>query len=226
MLPVSHKSDKHLKGCLKSLRIPKKVRFDLPGLSNPPAAAWHYPAMMDIAPPKTKLPDIAAEEQSLALPRFNADDAFRIGSALRKTLQSATRPALVSISTPTASPSGVPHILFQCVTGPGTFADNTSWALRKRAAVLRFGHSTWYMRHKVEPPGDERAFAAKYGLGEAGAAEYAIHGGGWPVFVRGVEGVVAVIVVSGLAQEEDHGVIVHVLREWHKSLNSSSTGST
>ena len=38
-------------------------------------------------------------------------------------------------------------------------------------------------------------------LGES-AGDYAIHGGGVPVRVKGVEGVVAVIVVSGLAQHE------------------------
>jgi uncharacterized protein (UPF0303 family) len=38
--------------------------------------------------------------------------------------------------------------------------------------------------------------------------KYACHGGGFPVRVKGVEGVVAVIVVSGLAQEEDHNILV------------------
>lgn len=61
--------------------------------------------------------------------------------------------------------------------------------------------------------GDEAAFKAKYALGET-AGDYAIHGGGWPVRVKGVEGVVAVIVVSGLKQEEDHGIIVEVLGNW------------
>jgi len=55
--------------------------------------------------------------------------------------------------------------------------------------------------------GDEKAFAEKYVLGET-AGEYAIHGGGVPVRVTGVEGVVGVIVVSGLTQKEDHQVVV------------------
>ena len=42
---------------------------------------------------------------------------------------------------------------------------------------------------------------------------YAIHGGAVPIRVQGVEGVVAVVVVSGLKQHEDHGVIVDVVRE-------------
>jgi len=88
--------------------------------------------------------------------------------------------------------------------------DNDSWVARKRKTVLRWGVSTWYMHCKFG--GDEVAFREKYGLGEK-AGEYAIHGGGVPIRVTGVEGVVAVVVVSGLAQEEDHGVIVEVIRE-------------
>lgn len=60
--------------------------------------------------------------------------------------------------------------------------------------------------------GDEPAFAAKYGLGDS-AGNYAIHGGGWPLRVRGVEGIVAVVVVSGLKQEQDHGIIVQTVSE-------------
>ena len=58
--------------------------------------------------------------------------------------------------------------------------------------------------------GDEDAFAAKYGVSNE---EYAIHGGAVPVYVQGVEGVVAVIVVSGLDQHEDHGVIFEVVKQ-------------
>ena len=87
--------------------------------------------------------------------------------------------------------------------------DNEHWVARKRKTVLRWGVSTWYMHCKFE--GDEPAFAAKYGLGTS-ANEYAIHGGGIPIRVTGVEGVVAVVVVSGLKQDEDHGVIVDVIR--------------
>ena len=59
----------------------------------------------------------------------------------------------------------------------------------------------------------EAAFANKYALG-ATTGEYAIHGGGVPVRVKGVEGVVGVIVVSGLKQEEDHMVVIEALEEF------------
>lgn len=58
-----------------------------------------------------------------------------------------------------------------------------------------------------------RKFALASGSGGAVADEYAIHGGGYPVRVRGVEGVVAVVVVSGLKQEDDHAVVAETVRE-------------
>ena len=58
----------------------------------------------------------------------------------------------------------------------------------------------------------EEGFARKFMLGDR-AGEYAVHGGGVPVRVQGVEGVVAVVVVSGLKQEEDHMVVIEALEE-------------
>lgn len=64
----------------------------------------------------------------------------------------------------------------------------------------------------------EEEFAKKYALpssnGGSVADDYAIHGGGFPVRVKGVDGVVGVIVVSGLKQEHDHQVIVEVVKDF------------
>ena len=76
---------------------------------------------------------------------------------------------------------------------------------------MRFGVSSWGLHCKYN--GDEPKFAAKFGMGPDQYSKYAIHGGGVPIRVKGVEGVVAVVVVSGLAQHEDHGVIVDVIRD-------------
>ena len=104
--------------------------------------------------------------------------------------------------------------------------------------------------------GDEKQFAEKYGLGQR-AGEYAIHGGGVPVRVKGVgsyfpnplnlcssrsgapkhclgtpvppesitltwrnstEGLVAVCVVSGLKQHEDHGVVIEAMEAYIKEM--------
>jgi uncharacterized protein (UPF0303 family) len=70
----------------------------------------------------------------------------------------------------------------------------------------------------VKFSGDEKAFAAKYGIGPEEAGRYAIHGGAVPIRAKGVEGVVACVVVSGLKQDEDHGVVVEVLEQYLASM--------
>ncbi|QIW96333.1 hypothetical protein AMS68_001851 [Peltaster fructicola] len=152
------------------------------------------------------LKEIETIDAALALPSFTAETAWTLGNLLRARLLAFAKPTVIDISL-----ANGPHCLFRATTHSGTTPDNDSWVARKRNTVLRFGSSTWYMHNKFE--GDETAFAVKYALGTR-AGEYAIHGGGWPVRVRGVEGVVAVIVVSGLKQDQDHGVIVQTVGEW------------
>ena len=46
-------------------------------------------------------------------------------------------------------------------------------------------------------------------------AEYAPHGGCFPVFIKG-SGLIGTITVSGLAQEDDHQLLVDVIRDYLK----------
>lgn len=160
----------------------------------------------------TDVAAIEAQEKASQLPYWNATVAFQLGCALRTRLLTFSKPAVVNIAT-TSSP---PHVLFACATHAGTVLDNDYWVARKRAAVIRFGASTWRLHHAFGG-GDEELFKTKMGLGER-AGEYAIHGGGVPVFVRGVEGCVAVVVVSGLKQWDDHQVVVEELAGICKAL--------
>ena len=82
---------------------------------------------------------------------------------------------------------------------------------RKRNAVLRWGHSTYYMGRQYDH--DEARLKRVFQLSEDQASSYAIHGGAIPIRVRGVEGIIAVVIVSGLKQEEDHGVIAEVIKQ-------------
>lgn len=69
--------------------------------------------------------------------------------------------------------------------------------------------------------GDHSKFAEKFGLFGEKAGEYAIHGGAVPVRVEGVEGIVAVVVVSGLTQAEDHQVVVESLEDCIQEMRST-----
>ncbi|KAF2216563.1 hypothetical protein CERZMDRAFT_89915 [Cercospora zeae-maydis SCOH1-5] len=156
--------------------------------------------------PPRELEDIASLENALVFPTFTAQTAWALGSLLRTRLLDFGKPAVIDISLAQGN-----HCLFRAVTHSGTVPDNDFWVVRKRNTVLRFGSSTWYMHNKFK--GDEEAFAAKFALGSK-AGEYAIHGGGFPVRVQGAEGIVAAIVVSGLKQEQDHGIIVQTVSDY------------
>lgn len=158
---------------------------------------------------------IAAQETASTLPSWNANIAFELGVALRTRLLSFDKPCVVHISTI----STPPHVLFHSATHSGTALDNDFWVARKRNAVIRWQTSTWQLHNKFG--GDEAEFKTKLGLGEA-AKEYAIHGGGVPVFVRNVEGPVAVVVVSGLKQWDDHQVVIEELAALLEKLEKRS----
>ncbi|CAK3973830.1 Hypothetical predicted protein [Lecanosticta acicola] len=160
--------------------------------------------------PPRELEEISIIDNSLKFPTFTAHTAWTLGSLLRTRLFAFSKPTVIDISLAHGN-----HCLFHAVTHSGTAPDNDTWVARKRNTVLRFGNSTWFVHNKFK--GDEQAFGAKFALGEK-AGEYAIHGGGWPVRVQGVEGIVAVIVVSGLKQEQDHGVIIQVVSEYLEEL--------
>ncbi|KAF2852922.1 hypothetical protein T440DRAFT_466492 [Plenodomus tracheiphilus IPT5] len=155
--------------------------------------------------------NIASQEKNATLPYFNSTTAFRLGTALRTRLLTFSSPCVISITTP----STPPHILFHTVTTSGTTLDNDYWVARKRNSVIRWGVSSWQLHNKFE--GDEEKFKAKMGLGEK-AGEYAIHGGGVPIFVKGVDGLVAVCVVSGLKQWDDHQVVIEELGKLREEL--------
>ena len=150
--------------------------------------------------------DIHKHDLSLTLVHFTASDAFEIGTAIRtRLIEVSKNPAVVNISLANGN-----QLLFHAVSRSGTVPENGNWVSRKRNVVLRFGCSTWAMHNRFDM-GDEEKFKRMFSLGEK-AGEYAIHGGGFPIRVQGVEGPIGAIVVSGLSQEEDHQVIVECLQ--------------
>lgn len=83
--------------------------------------------------------------------------------------------------------------------------------VRERATVLRFGCSTWLI-HCNYMHSDAETFLADFGIGPHEASRCATRGGGVPIRVGGVEGVVAVVAVTGLLEPENHGVISEVTK--------------
>ncbi|KAI7766249.1 hypothetical protein LZL87_001362 [Fusarium oxysporum] len=170
--------------------------------------AIQSPTTEVIPKPPSDLEELKADCDSFTFTSFTTEDAFVLGNLLYARLYPYAvkgKPTVISIALANTS-----QVVFQTVTGPGTAPDNEQWVRRKRNTVLRFGNSTWFMHNKFK--GDEVAFAAKYAIADSNKGDYAIHGGAIPIRVQGVEGIVAVVVVSGLKQDEDHGVIADVIK--------------
>ena len=151
--------------------------------------------MADSSP---SLADLAAEEEELQFGSFTNDDAWDLGAALVAAARRDGAPVAVDVSR-----HG--HQLFHASL-PGTSPDNDSWIQRKTRVVHRFGHSSLYVRQASIERGT--TFEAEFGLDPA---LYAAHGGAFPVVVRSV-GPVGAVVVSGLPQLEDHRMVVAAIR--------------
>jgi uncharacterized protein (UPF0303 family) len=144
------------------------------------------------------LAELAAEEAELQFTGFTNDDAWDLGSALVAAARRDGAPVAVDVSR-----HG--HQLFHASL-PGTCPDNDSWIQRKTRVVHRFGHSSLYVRQASIERGT--TFEAEFGLDPA---LYAAHGGAFPIVVRSV-GPVGAVVVSGLPQLEDHRTVVAAIR--------------
>lgn len=148
--------------------------------------------------------EIEAQERELVLPRFSHDDAWRLGSRLVEL--AAQRGLAVTIDVRKGSQQ-VFHAARE-----GTTPDNDSWVARKVRVVERFGASSFLVGTRARAKGQD--FNDKHRLP---LQEYAAHGGAFPLRVDGV-GIVGVVTVSGLAQADDHALVVEALREHAATL--------
>jgi uncharacterized protein (UPF0303 family) len=143
---------------------------------------------------------IAEQERVLALPSFDAADAWRLGESLKRRAESKGQAVLIEIRI-------AGHTVF-CYAMPGTAPANADWARRKRNTVELLHRSSYGVGLGLQREGS--SLEAKMGLP---IRDYASHGGGFPIVVKGV-GCIGVVTVSGLPQREDHEMVVAALAEW------------
>jgi uncharacterized protein (UPF0303 family) len=137
---------------------------------------------------------IAAQERELQFTRFDEDVAWHVGSRLREI--AATRKMGIVMD---VRRFGQP--LFYTALA-GTSPDNAEWVRRKSNLVARFHRSSYAVGLEMGA-----SLFEKYGLP---MAEYAAHGGSFPIRVQGA-GVIGSVTVSGLPQRADHELIVETL---------------
>jgi uncharacterized protein (UPF0303 family) len=145
-----------------------------------------------------ELEELLAQEEELQFTTFTNTTAWELGCALVDAAQRDRLGVTVDIR------RGEQQLFHAAL--PGTTANNDKWIERKNRVVRRFGHSSFFMGTLYRLQGTtlaERQLVS--------ATRYAAHGGAFPVIVRGV-GPVGTVTVSGLPQEDDHRLVVGVLR--------------
>lgn len=146
------------------------------------------------------LEQLSKEEQELQFTKFNEEDAWKLGSQLVELARSRNLPVAIDIT------RGI-HQLFHASLR-GSSPDNDEWIKRKVRAVYRFGHSSFYIGQLLKSKG--KTIEQSYLVSES---EYAPHGGCFPIIIKDT-GIIGTVTVSGLPQEEDHKLVVEVLRSY------------
>lgn len=140
---------------------------------------------------------IAQQESALVFPSFGAETAWQVGNALRA--DALARKAAMTFKIQVAG-----RTLFLAAT-EGAVAGQQDWIRRKRNVVMRFNRSSYAIGLELEATG--KSIEERHGLT---LAEFAMHGGGFPILLRGT-GCVGTVIASGLAQRVDHAMVVDAL---------------
>jgi uncharacterized protein (UPF0303 family) len=140
---------------------------------------------------------IALQEQELQFPSFDEETAWRLGASIRALAVSRKLSLVVDVRRP-----GQP--LFYTAL-PGTTPDNVEWVRRKSNVTARFHRSSYAIGLEMEEK--KSNLFERYGLP---VADYASHGGSFPLRVAGA-GVIGSVTVSGLPQRADHQLAVEAL---------------
>lgn len=142
---------------------------------------------------------IALQEQQLQFDRFDLDTAWQLGSTLRRIAAERNHGVVIDISLFSM------QVFYAALEG--ATPDNPSWVRRKRNTVFRLFRSSYATGLTLLK--QQTNLQAKLGLADA---EYAAHGGSFPIVVSGT-GCIGAVTVSGLPQRDDHNLVVEALAE-------------
>jgi uncharacterized protein (UPF0303 family) len=140
---------------------------------------------------------VALQERELRLPRLDARTAWDLGVRLRTMAEERGLAVVIDVRQ-----FGQP--LFYTAM-EGTVPDNVEWVRRKSNVVARFHRSSYAVGLKLKAKNE--TLTEQQGLP---LADYATHGGSFPLTVVGA-GLVGSVTVSGLPQRADHELVVEAL---------------
>jgi uncharacterized protein (UPF0303 family) len=151
---------------------------------------------------KDDIARLILQEEVLRFSRFDEDDAWALGLLMQKRAAERKLPLVIDIRH-----KGRP--LFYAALA-GTSPDNPEWVRRKCNVVFRYHRSSYRMGRELALKGKE------LGAGDGvDPAEYATHGGSFPIHVKGV-GIAGAVTVSGIPQRDDHNFTVEMISEFLK----------
>jgi uncharacterized protein (UPF0303 family) len=140
------------------------------------------------------------EEQMLTLSSLDLAGAIEIGEIAKSLGMVRNLPIAVEVR--------IGDWIIYHVSLPGSTPENDQWISRKARTVMLKHHSTMYERVSAEERGVDWHKENNL-LDET----HAIHGGGLPLITKD-DGLVGVLLISGLPQVEDHLLGVEVLTEF------------
>jgi uncharacterized protein (UPF0303 family) len=140
---------------------------------------------------------IALQEKELRLPRLDPQFAWELGSRLHALAKDRELKVVIDVRR-------FGQQLFY-VALDGTTPDNPEWVRRKSNSVARFLRSSYAVGLDLRAKN-----TTLFEIQGLSLADYAIHGGSFPLHVEGA-GVIGSVTVSGLPDRADHELVVEAL---------------
>ena len=144
------------------------------------------------------LETLTQQEKELQFSAFGSDTALALGLKAVELAKARQKSITVNI---TVNGKVLFHHAMQ-----GATPDQADWIRRKNNVVTRFGRCSFFIGidHKHRGVAFDEI---KY----LDPADYAAHGGAFPITIRNV-GMIGTVTVPGLRQAEDHAIAVEALR--------------
>jgi uncharacterized protein (UPF0303 family) len=142
---------------------------------------------------------IAFQEKELQFDSFSLATGWALGSLLREMAVERKLGVVIDVTL-----FSMP-VFYTALEG--STPDNPNWVRRKRNCVFRFLKSSYAVGLSLARQGSD--ITSKFGLPDA---EFAPHGGSFPIAVKGT-GCIGAVTVSGLPQRDDHIMVVEALAQ-------------
>jgi len=140
---------------------------------------------------------LALQEERLQLDRLDEATAWELGSRIKSLCEARQQSLTIEVRRAKET------LFFYAM--PGTNPQNAEWARRKRNTVELMHRSSYAVGLANQK--ESTSLPLKTGVP---LADYAEHGGSFPLRVKGV-GCVGAVTVSGVPQREDHAIVVEAL---------------